>query len=112
MRIPRILLPLAAALLTACSLVTGTEHHRQTLYVAPYTRTCHGMYEMQCMLVKEDPDADWSFFYDGIQGFTYEPGFTYVLQIGWREIPNPPADGSSRAYWLIRQVEKTPAPTP
>lgn len=108
MRLHRILLLLAATLLPACGDLdtTGLETDQLTLYVAPYTRTCHGMYEMQCMLVREDPNGEWLNFYDPIQGFTYEPGYSYVLVVGWREIPNPPADGSSREYWLVEVVEK------
>lgn len=107
MRLNRILPLLALVLLTACVNVTGSAVHEQVLYVAPYTRTCMGMYEMQCMLVREDPDDEWGNWYTPIEGFEYEPGYHYTLLVGWREIPNPPADGSSRAYWLIRIVEKT-----
>lgn len=105
---PRILPLLAAVLLSACGLVTDPVH-QHVLYVAPYTRECIGVDVMQCMLVREDPDGDWNFFYGGIEGFAYEPGYDYTLFIGWREVENPPADGSSRRYWLIRMVEKTPA---
>lgn len=111
MRIHRILLPLAAALLPACNALQATAApEEQTFYVASYTRTCTGMYEMQCMLIREEPTGPWLNFYDQIQGFTYEPGYEYVLIVGSREIPNPPQDGSSREYWLIRQVSRTPAP--
>jgi hypothetical protein len=116
MRLHRMHLPIATILFAACNplqvpvdqpvekAVEGEE--RQTLYVAPYTRTCQGMYEMQCMLVRESRDGEWLNFYDHIQGFTYEPGYAYVLLVGWREVPNPPADGSSREYWLIQTIEK------
>lgn len=112
MRTPRILVPIAAALLAACSVITGSRTHEQTLHVASYTRTCQGMVEMQCLLVREDADGQWLNFYDAIEGFTWEAGYEYVLVVGWREIPDPPADGSSRAYWLVRQVSKTPAAAP
>ena len=112
MRIHRILLPLAAVLLAACTRASGTEQQQQTFYVAPYLRACTGEFEQMCMLVKQDPAADWQLLYDDIRGFTYEPGYDYVLIVGWREIPNPPQDSGSREYWLIRQVSKTPAATP
>jgi hypothetical protein len=64
------------------------------------------MYEMECLLVREDPNADWRNFYDAIEGFTYEPGYSYKLLVDVRDIPNPPADGSSRAYRLVLLVEK------
>jgi hypothetical protein len=110
------LLLLAAVLATACNNLpaasgtgdmAGKEAELQTtMYVAAYTRTCTGMYEMQCMLVKEKPTDEWSNFYDPIEGFTRENGYEYELIVGWREIPNPPADGSSRAYWLVRVVKR------
>jgi hypothetical protein len=114
MRLHRIHLPIAAVLVAACNPLQvsvdkpfeGEGKERQTLYVAPYTRTCQGMYEMQCMLVRESREGEWLNFYDQIQGFTYEPGYEYVLLVGWRQVPNPPADGSSREYWLIQTVEK------
>lgn len=113
MRLPRIHLPIAALLFAACNPLqvpvdkpVEGEGERQTLYVAPYTRTCQGMYEMQCMLVRESRYGEWLNFYNQIQGFTYEPGYEYVLLVGWREVPNPPADASSREYWLIQMVEK------
>jgi hypothetical protein len=120
MALMRLLLPLllAMSILPACnSLPATTAAEKQTtapatgpsktMYVASYTRTCTGMYEMQCMLVKEKPGDEWSNFYDPIEGFTYEPGYEYELVVGWRDIPNPPADGSSRAYWLVSVVKKT-----
>jgi hypothetical protein len=111
MRIPRILLPLAAAVVPACNAMQTTgSPDETTFYVASYTRTCTGMYEMQCMLVREDPNGQWLNFYDQIAGFTYEPGYEYVLVVGSREIPNPPQDSSSREYWLVRQVSRTRVP--
>jgi hypothetical protein len=122
MRLPRLLLPITTLLFAACNPLQapvdesfkgeGVGQERQTLYVASYTRTCHGMYEMQCMLVRESRDGEWLNWYDHIEGFTYEPGYEYVLLVGWREVPNPPADGSSREYWLIQQIEKKPAAKP
>ncbi|HST59082.1 MAG TPA: DUF4377 domain-containing protein [Longimicrobium sp.] len=112
MRLHRILLlPVAAALLAACGATRGGAQNQVTYYVAPFTRECTGEMVMQCMLVKETPAGEWENFYDTIEGFTYEPGYDYVLRVGWREVSNPPADGSSRAYWLIETVEKKPAAT-
>lgn len=109
MRLTRILPLLTLPFLAACDGITGSDVNQHLLYVAPYTRECVGVGVMQCMLVKENPADEWQFFYGGIDGFAYEPGYDYTLFIGWREVENPPADGSSRDYWLIRLVEKTPA---
>lgn len=98
-----------AIVLAGCDVLTGPDEHVERMFVASYTRECMGMVVQQCMLVKERPEDDWQNFYGGINGFTYEPGYEYELIIGWREIKNPPADGSSRDYRLIRLVSKTPA---
>ena len=99
----------ALALLAACGTTpTGAGEEQLTLYVASYTRTCTGMYEMQCLQVREDPAGAWGNFYDAIEGFTYEPGYEYVLHVRVTEVPNPPADGSSVRYQLVQVVSKTP----
>ncbi len=52
------------------------------------------------------PATAWQLFYDPIDGFAYEPGYEYVLRVAERNVPNPPADGSSVAYRLVRIVSK------
>ena len=80
----------------------------RTMYVGPQLVDCMGSGPRTCMLVKTHPDAEWQLFYDGIEGFTFEPGFTYVLRVAVRRIDNPPADGSSLAYHLVKVLEKRP----
>lgn len=75
-------------------------------YVASYTEPCVGMYLQQCMLVKEHPEDAWSFFYDSIDGFSHEEGYTYRLRVARARIANPPADASSYLYRLLQTVEK------
>lgn len=111
----RLLLLLALVLLPACegtttSTLLPTPEDELTLYVASYTRTCMGMYEMECMLIKEEPDEEWGNFYSQIEGFAYEPGYEYVLRVAVTEVPNPPADGASRTYRLVQLVSKTRVP--
>jgi hypothetical protein len=80
-----------------------------TLYVASHTASCTGEGVRTCMLVRYDANAAWQYFYDGIEGFTYEPGFEYRLTVASRDVPNPPADGSSKKYRLLQIVSKQPA---
>src|SRR5688572_25874702 len=80
-----------------------------TMYVASYTATCTGEGVFQCLLVKERPQDSWQYFYGDIEDFHYQLGFNYQLRIAWRAIPDPPADGSSRAYRLLEIIAKTPA---
>ena len=78
------------------------------LYVGPEQVPCQGLVPQSCLLIRTSPDADWSYLYDGIDGFTHEEGFSYRLLVHRREIENPPQDSSSITYRLIRVVEKTP----
>ena len=98
-------------LLGACSLTDGEgveARYVETLFVDAETAECVGEGVYQCLRVKRDPEAEWELFYDAIEGFTYEPSFRYVLEVEVRAVTSPPADGSSRAYRLVRVVEKTP----
>lgn len=57
------------------------------------------------LLVQEDNAIgtdNWSRFYNGIAGFNYVPGKIYNLSVKVEKINNPPADGSSLKYTLIK----------
>ena len=70
---------------------------------------CIGIGPQECLQVREQSDAPWQLFYGHIEGFAYEPGFRYVLRVAVSPVPDPPADGSSLAYRLLRVVSRTPA---
>ena len=77
-----------------------------TLFVNSNLVDCVGVAKQQCMLVKENLDDDWEFFYDAIEGFEFEQGYVYNLKIKVTEIENPPADASSLKYSLVEILEK------
>lgn len=84
----------------------------KTLYVGPMLRDCVGVAPMKCLMVREDPNAPWQNFYSPIDGFTFEPGYTYTLKVRVTDAPAPvPADASAKKYTLVEVVSKTPAPT-
>lgn len=78
-----------------------------TMQVADHRQDCMGVAPQKCLLVKTEGDADWTLFYDGIEGFTYEEGYTYRLLIKRVPVANPPADGSSIRYTLVQMLDKT-----
>ncbi|MCE2527779.1 MAG: DUF4377 domain-containing protein [Actinomycetia bacterium] len=87
----------------------GSSSSRQArLWIAPELADCVGVGPQKCMLVKESVDAEWEFFYDGIKGFTYTEGVSYILDVEIFEVTDPPADASSLEYRLVRIVESTP----
>lgn len=83
--------------------VSGVE---KTFFVASERKPCTGVGPMECLQVREAPDQPWKFFYSSIEGFTHEPGFAYELRVREEPVPNPPADGSSLRWRLLKIVSK------
>lgn len=101
----------ASVAAAACRSGTGLEVQVR-MQVAPDSVTCVGAHGPQkCLSVRElvggDASGSWQHLFESIEGFSHEPGFLYDLQVARRTIRNPPADGSSVAYRLIRIVSKT-----
>jgi hypothetical protein len=67
--------------------------------------TCVGEGTQQCLRVKRGAE-DWTMFYEAIDGFSFEEGYTYKLKVRVSPVNDPPADGSSLAYSLVEVVEK------
>lgn len=80
-----------------------------TLIVGPERVGCQGEAQQLCLLVKEDPEAEWEFFFGEIEGFEFEPGFIYVLRVRRHRVEDPPADGSIFRWELVEILSKTPA---
>ena len=53
----------------------------KTFYLAPYMMECEGEGPQMCMLVKENPDEEHTYFYDRIEGFDYEEGYEYIIKV-------------------------------
>jgi hypothetical protein len=82
----------------------------ETLYVNSQLVDCEGGAGPQrCMQVRRAPDEPWELFYDQIDGFTFEPGFTYEQRVRVTQVDAPPADASSLAYELVEIVDKSRA---
>src|SRR5690606_37057207 len=75
-----------------------------TLYVGPELVGCVGAGPMKCMLVKENPEDDYTYFYSQIEGFEFEPGYEYELRVQVTPVENAPADASSLKYTLVEVV--------
>lgn len=78
----------------------------KTIIVANHLADCEGVAPQKCMLIKESSAGEWIYFYDTIEGFEYEEGYTYELEVSISEIKNPQADGSSLKYSLVKIVSK------
>lgn len=101
------ILPLTVAL-AACDSVTlqggddsSGEGELVTLKFAPELRVCTGMAPKLCMVeVSEERPSN---FYQAIDGFTYQWGYEYELQVLKTDVVNPPADASKYAYSLVSE---------
>lgn len=79
------------------------------IYLNHHKIECQGEALLLCMLSKSELNEDWQYFYDGIEGFNFEWGYTYKLRVKVTEISNPPADGSSVEYSLLEVLKKEKA---
>ena len=100
---------LALTGITACSDLFGPKERVVVMDIAPQQVLCVGVGPMQCLSVRQHPDTVWTLFYDGIEGFSFEPGYQYTIRVAVRTVNNPPADGSSLAYRLLALITKVPA---
>lgn len=80
----------------------------KTIYVGPELVDCVGVAPQKCMLIKENPEDDYTFFYDQIEGFEYEQGYEYELIVRVEPVDNPPADASMLKWTLVSITSKTP----
>jgi len=91
------------ALAVGCSDSTDTTR----LWIGPELVECEGVAPMMCMQVAESEDGAYEYFYDEIEGFDYQEGTTYVIDVEITEIEDPPADASSLKYTLVEIVEES-----
>ena len=77
---------IVAAQKTICTPIYGTPH--------------------PCLQVKESGNDPFRGFGENIEGFVYEVGFEYVIEVKIYDIENPPADASSKRYVLLRIISK------
>ncbi len=112
-------LTLVGVVLSACVTSPGAEAGDQvsqpesvekTIYVGPLLVDCQGEGPQKCMLVKENPEDEYSLFYDQIEGFDFEEGYEYRLVVQQEQVENPPAGSSSFNWSLVRVESKEPVP--
>lgn len=98
----RYILVLAAALLISGAGCGSGPHdeNREFLTIGPYTRTCYGLSEQECFLTYNEASRQWEFFYEEIQGFAFEPGFVYVIEVRVEDRGTEILDAGRYAYHL------------
>lgn len=80
-----------------------------TIYVSSETGESYGFNSTpeECMLVKfGNPNGEWEHLgLYRIEGFTYVKGHEYELRVKMTTLANPPADGYSHRYLLVKIVQ-------
>ena len=80
---------------------------QEILYVSHIKPPCKiGIGMCPSYLTKKSKTDAWENFYDEIQGFTPKPHYQYKLSVEVKDILNPPADGSSEEYKLLKVLEE------
>jgi heat shock protein HslJ len=87
-------------------IISSLSAQRMIFYVADTKADCYGVSSRPCLQVKEKPGEPYALFYSGIDGFTYEEGYNYKLEIMRVKRENPPADASAYTYYLIKVLNK------
>lgn len=100
---------LLTLLIFSCS-DDGFTSKTESLRIDYYRPAAMGIAPQLVYRVQQGDDIgsdDWNFLYSGIDGFDYEPGYIYNLEVNVTDIANPLADGSSKRIELKNVVSKT-----
>lgn len=95
---------LTLGLIFAISVVGKAQEIR--MVIKEDLASCTGVAPMTCMQVKYKKSKNWELFYSQISGFTYKPGYRYVLLVNRTKRTNVPADASAYEYKLKKIVKK------
>lgn len=95
----------AATTVVMASCATKPNTVRYT--IASQKGDCVGVAPQKCLLVKKGNATEWEFFYSPIEGFNYEDGYEYVLEVKEEKRKHVPADASSVKYTLVKEIAKT-----
>ena len=108
----RFLLILALLFLSACGVENilfpsdrdeEHEEHIEIITIGPYTELCHdAFFDRDCLVEYNEDKGRWGFFYESIQGFDFEPGFIYTLEVRLEDRGTEIQDVGRYAYHLVK----------
>ncbi len=103
-------LPIIIVIMCSVCFTKSTSAGNQTeikiFHINSHLIDCVGVGPRKCMQIRESTYDEWSPFYDGIEGFTFEEGYLYTIIVAITDIDDPPADGSSKAYKMLALISK------
>jgi Domain of unknown function (DUF4377) len=103
-----IALALLLSTLVGCDVLGLGGPARFTLIIQHYAEECKGFIIQRCLLVKPPNQADFHFLFGDIEGFVYEWGSVYTLEVEEHQVSNPPQDASPTRLVLRKLISKTP----
>ncbi len=87
----------------------GRDTHEEILIIGPYKVDCVGAFEQECYLEFNEENQEWHFFYEGIQGFDFVPGYIYTLKVRLEDRGTEIQDVGRYAYHLVAVIDKEEA---
>jgi hypothetical protein len=97
---------LALLALVACSGTSPTQSAKAMKWkIDHYKVPCVGEGIFLCYLLTRE-GGEREYFYDEIEGFDYEWGYTYEIEVVQSPVKQPMADASSFSYHLKQQLSK------
>ena len=98
-------------ILIILSLIIGCnrDEHIETLIIGPYRTECPSFSGSDCYLEFNEESQEWHFFYEGIVGFDFEPGFIYTLKVSLHEREEGIQDVGRYEYRLVEVLDKEAA---
>lgn len=95
--------------LSNCSNSTVNSSDTLKLNLDHYKVPCSGESLQLCYLVSKNGSAP-EYFYDEIEGFEFDWGFTYELLVHTKTVRNPKADASTLVFVLDKMIKKEKVP--
>lgn len=91
----------------------GKNNNLQVMWVNSYKVDCEGVAPMSCFQIQLADTMNyegWTNLYQDIEGFEYQPGNIYKLQVRVTKLDPAtlPADASSIRYELVKVLESNP----
>ena len=77
--------------------------------IAPHQAVCQvpttdgGVVDSQCLQYRQPFQKNYNLLHSEIQGFTFEPGYRYVLDVR-QETANDEANGLVKPVWVLNEV--------
>jgi hypothetical protein len=104
-------------ILFSCSKDDNVQSQTFDMRINHYKNTGIGEGLYLTLMVQEGNNIgsdNWFKFYNTIEGFDYQPGYTYDIKVVVEQVDNPPADGSSLKYTLqeIKSTREVDIETP